>query len=98
VKEVIPHIFHLDSPNEVWNALKELGESTGNASRFLLKNKFYKMSMQETSSMAYFLFTIKDLLGQIAGVGDVMRDEDVILIVLNALLDSYEIFVQSVLT
>jgi hypothetical protein len=21
--EVIPHIFHLDSPNEVWNELKE---------------------------------------------------------------------------
>jgi hypothetical protein len=45
VKEVIPHIFHLDSPNEVWNVLKELGKSTGNARRLLLRNKFYKMSM-----------------------------------------------------
>jgi hypothetical protein len=54
--------------------------------------------MQETSNMVDFLFTIKDLLGQIAGVGDVMRDEDVILTVLNALLDSYENFVQNVLT
>ncbi len=98
LKEVIPHIFHLDSPDEVWNVLKELDKSTRNARRLFLRNKFYKMSMQETSNMVDFLFTIKDLLGQIAGVGDVMRDEDVILTVLNALLDSYENFVQNVLT
>jgi hypothetical protein len=58
-------------------------------------NNFYKMSMQETSSTIDFLFIIKDLLGQIVGVGDVIRDEDV-LTVLNAFPDSYENFVQSV--
>jgi hypothetical protein len=36
-------------------------------------------------------------LGQIVGVGDVMRDEGVVPTILKALLDSYEIFVQSVL-
>ncbi|CAN5962531.1 unnamed protein product [Sphagnum jensenii] len=53
------------------------------------------MSIQETSSMVDFLFIVKDLLGQIVGVGDVIRDEDV-LTVLNAFPDSYENFVQSV--
>ncbi len=61
------------------------------------KDKFYKMNMQETSSMVNFLFTIKDLMGQIARVGDVIRDEDVVLTILNALPNSYENFMQNVL-
>lgn len=77
--------------------LKELYESTGTARRFLLKNKLYKMSMQETSSMANFLFIVKNRLGQIIRLGDVIRDEDVVLIVLNVLLDSYVKFMQNVL-
>ncbi len=39
---------------------------------------------------------VKDLMGQIVGVGHVTQDEDVILIILNALFDSYENFVQGV--
>jgi hypothetical protein len=27
--DIIPHIFHLDSPKEVWNILKKLYESIG---------------------------------------------------------------------
>jgi hypothetical protein len=96
--EVIPHISHLDRPDEVWNALKEFYEFVGITTRLILRNKFCKMSMQETSSMAVFLFIVKDLLGQIVGVCDVIRDQDVVRIVLNALPDSYESFVQSVST
>lgn len=39
---------------------------------------------------------VKDLMGQIVGVGHVTQDEDVILIILNALFDSYVNFVQGV--
>ncbi len=57
-------------------------------------NKFYKTNMQETSSMANFLFSIKDLLGQIARASDVIRDENVVLTVLNVLPNSYENFMK----
>jgi hypothetical protein len=53
--------------------------------------------MQETSSMTNFLFVIKNLFGQITWVGDIIRDENVVLMVLNALLKSYKNFVQGVL-
>jgi hypothetical protein len=53
--------------------------------------------MQETTSMTNFLFTIKDLLGQITRVNDVIKDEDVVLIVLNVLPNSYQNFMQNVL-
>jgi hypothetical protein len=95
--DVIPHIFHLDNMDEVWNAQKELYKFTGTTRRLLLKNKFYKMNMQETSSMVNFLFIVKNLLSQIIRVDDVIKDEDVILIVLNVLPNSYENFMQNVL-
>jgi hypothetical protein len=44
--------------------------------------------------MSNFLFIIKDLLVQIAGVGDVIKYEEVVLTILNVLLESYESFVQ----
>jgi hypothetical protein len=47
--------------------------------------------------MSNFLFIVKDLMGQIVGVGHVTKDEDVVLIILNVLSDSYKNFVQGVL-
>jgi hypothetical protein len=94
--EVIPHIFHLDSPKKVWNALKKLYESIRIARQFLLKNKFYKLNMQENLSISKFLFIVHDILGQIVEVGDAIKDENVILTILNVLLNSYENFMQGV--
>jgi hypothetical protein len=44
-----------------------------------------------------FLFIIKDLLIQIASGVDVIRNENVVLTILNALPNSYENFVQGIL-
>jgi len=57
--DIILHIFHLDSLDQIWNVLKKLYKSAGIARRLLLRNKFYKMSMQETSNMANFSFIVK---------------------------------------
>jgi len=50
--DIIPHIFHLNSPKEVWNILKKLYESTRTYKLFLLKSTFYKLNMQETYNMS----------------------------------------------
>lgn len=60
----------------------------------MLRNKSYKLSMQDYSNI-FDLFTIKDL--QITSGVDVIRNEDVVLTILNALPNSYENFVQGVL-
>lgn len=96
--EIMPHISHLESPKNVWNAQKKIYESTRITQWLLFKSKFYKLNMQETSSMWNFLFVTKDLLGQITGVGDIIRDKNVVLTVLNVLSKSYKNFVQGVST
>lgn len=95
--EINPHISHLESPKKVWNAQKEFYESIRTIQRLLLRSKFYKLNMQETSNVSNFLFVIKDLLGQITRMGDIIADENVVLTVLNALPKLCKNFVQGVL-
>jgi hypothetical protein len=59
-----------------------------------LGTSFTKVTIQDETSMSNFLLIIKDLLVQIAGVGDVIKDEEVVLTILNVLLETYESFVQ----
>ncbi len=62
----------------------------------MLQNKFYKLTMQDYINMLDFLFIAKILLIQIVGIGDVIKDEDVVLIVLNVLPKFHENFMQRV--
>lgn len=63
----------------------------------MIRNKFFKLTMQFDINMLNFLFIIiEDLSVQIPGVGDVIKDEDVILIILNILTKSYKNFMQGV--
>lgn len=54
--------------------------------------------MQDNTNLLNFLFTIKILLVQIVGIGNVIKDEDVVLTILNVLPKSYENFMQRVST
>jgi hypothetical protein len=63
---------------------------------FSFEKKFYKLNMQENLSISKFLVIVKDILGQIVEVGDAIKDENVILTILNVLLNSYENLMQDV--
>ncbi len=63
----------------------------------MFQNKFYKLTMQNDTSMLHFLFTTKIPLVQIVRIRDVIQDEDVVLIILNVLPKSYKNFMQRML-
>jgi hypothetical protein len=48
--------------------------------------------MQDDTNMLDFLFIVRDLLVQIVRIGNVIKDEDVVLTILNVLPKSYEFF------
>jgi hypothetical protein len=63
----------------------------------MIRNIFKKLTKQFDINMLNFLFIIiEDLLVQILGIGDVIKDEDVILIILNVWTKSYKNFMQEV--
>jgi hypothetical protein len=49
----------------------------------MLKNDFYDIKMEKGSSMKEFFLGMKKLSIQIGSIGDLINDEDVVLIVLN---------------
>lgn len=81
--DIIPCIFHLGGPKEFWNILKKLNESMWISKWLLLISTFHKLNMQEILSnfLSNFPIVVKDLFNQIARVGDIIRNEDVMLTV-----------------
>jgi hypothetical protein len=52
--------------------------------------------MEEGGNMNEFFLMVKDLIIQLTNIGDVINQDDVILTILNALLESYKTFVQGI--
>jgi hypothetical protein len=67
------------------NYTKDLYEFTTTPIHLMFQNKFYKLTMQDDTNMLDFLFIVKDRLVQIVGIGNVIKDEDVVLTIRNVL-------------
>lgn len=68
-----------------WNNLKNLYESSNNARRSMFENRLYNINMGEGTNMEKFFLGMKNLQIQIGSISDIMKDEDVVLTILNAL-------------
>lgn len=68
-----------------WNRLKNLYESNNNARRLMLGNHLYNINIGEGANTEKFFLRVKNMHIQIGGIDGIMKDEDVVLIVLNAL-------------
>lgn len=90
--EVIPHISELNDPEIVWNTIKALYKTNGNARRLLLKAKLYNLRLEEGGLVANFLKEVREIANQLHAIGEVMGDETVVEHVLNALPESYKNF------
>jgi hypothetical protein len=54
--------------------------------------------MEKWGNMNNFFFMVKDLNIQLTNIGDVINQDDVVLTILIALLESYKTFVQGIAT
>jgi hypothetical protein len=88
--EVIPHISNFTEPAGCWARLKELYDNNSTARKILLKNKLMNMRMQEDMPVADFLQNIQQIINQLASIGELIPDSDLIALVLSALPDSWD--------
>lgn len=58
----------------------------------MLKSRFYNIKMEKSSSMKEFLLGMKKMLIKIGGIGNLINDKNVVLIVLNTLPSKFETF------
>lgn len=88
---------HIDDPYDGWEALKMMFEAKDFVRKFHLSKKLHTMKMEEGSQMIMLLKFIKEFKTQFAGLGKKMEDVVLIQLMSNALLPSYEDFIQTIM-
>ncbi len=74
-----------DSPKEAWDTLKSYFERDMLANKLLLKKKYFRMEMKETTSIEKHLKEMKELTDQLAEVGAPIAEEDQIVTLLGSM-------------
>ena len=66
------------SPKKAWDALKSHFERDTLANKLLLKKKYFRMEMKETTSVEKHLKEMKELTDQLAAVGAPIEEDQVV--------------------
>jgi hypothetical protein len=78
---------------ECWDTLKSQYGAKNNAQRFIIRNKFSHLQMEERASVGTFLQGVRELLNQMAEFEDKLDANILVEQIINVLLQSYETFV-----
>jgi hypothetical protein len=91
---IAPHIMHISNPRLVWIKLRDLSESKSMNRRLSIKSQLYSLRMSEKMSIEDLLCTASDLTGQLANIGIIVPDEELVDRVLTSLLSSWDVLRQ----
>lgn len=78
--------------------LESLYEPQNLARKLMLNHKLYSLKMSKGASIDDFIRDVMDVVNQLKSVGEVTRKENFVQIMLGAMPDSYESFIQGMLT
>ena len=91
-----PHIMNLADPKLVWLKLRDLFESKSINRRMILKSQLYSLKMSEKTTIEEHLRTVSSLIAQLANIGTLIPDEELVDRVLTSLPASWSIFRQMI--
>jgi hypothetical protein len=91
---IAPHIMHISDPRLVWIKLRDLYESKSMNRRLSIKSQLYSLRMTEKMNIEDLLCTVSDLTGQLANIGVVVPDEELVDRVLTSLPTSWDVLCQ----
>jgi len=91
----LPQIPSGKTAAEIWQQLKDLHETSDKSRAFFLKNQLFSIMMDEHVSLQEHLNKIKDIRDQLEAIGRTMEEEDLVVITLKSLPQSYEHFIET---
>jgi len=94
--EIIPYIFEMDDPKKVWGKLEFLFVAPTPMNRLLIQNQLYMTKVEKRGSVIEYIKKIQDFTKQLHVMGDKIINDDLVMVMLNALSNSYEIFLKSI--
>ncbi len=96
---VILYLLDVDDPKVCWTLIQQMYELKNMTRNFFLQSKLYQLRMDDdVGSLNSYLQEFKELCSQLAGVGVKIENEELVQILVNGFLESYESFVQGLST
>lgn len=92
--QVILYLLDVDDTKVCWTLLQQMYEPKNMAIIFFLRSKLYQFRMDDdVGSLNSYLRKFKEVCSQLAGVCVKIENEELLKILLNGFLKSYENFV-----
>jgi hypothetical protein len=93
---LIPHISELQTVRQMYEALSRLYESKDISQNLTLRNKLCNMKMDNSESITSYLMRVSQIRDQLAAIGDVISDKELVTTTLNGFPTFWIPFVQEV--
>ena len=94
---MVPHIAEKKTANEVWTALTTLYQGSFIQRKMFLENQMWIFQMHKGEEIDPFLFRLQTIRDQLNTMGETPDDGLMVRTALNAVIDEWETFVQSIL-
>jgi hypothetical protein len=93
---LIPHLAEKKTTKEMWDALKNLYEAKNENQKMALKDKLHDTKMGKGESVASYLTRVAQVKDELAAVGEVISDSELVRIALKGFTKEWEVFVKCV--
>jgi gag-polypeptide of LTR copia-type len=93
---LIPHLAEKKTAKEMWDALKNLFEAKNENWKMALKAKLHDTKMGKEESVSSYLTRVAQVKDELAVVGEVILDSELVRIALNGFTKDWEVFVKCV--
>jgi hypothetical protein len=93
---LIPHLAEKKTAKELWDALKNLFEAKNENRKMALKAKLHDTKMGKEESVSSYLTRVAQVKDELAVVGEVISDSELVRIALNGFTKDWEVFVKCV--
>ena len=94
---IVPHLAEKKTTNEMWKALISLYEEKSVQRKVLLETQMRSFMMAKGEDMEHFLFRLQSIRDQLTATGAKVEEDVMVRTALNAVMDEWETFVQSIL-
>jgi hypothetical protein len=80
--EIIPYIFEMDDPKEVWGKLEFLFVAPTPMNRLLIQNQLYMTKVEKGGNVTKYIKKIQDFNKEFHVMGDKITNDDLVMVML----------------
>jgi hypothetical protein len=93
---LIPHLAEKKTSKEMWDALTKLYRSDNQNRKMALRDKLHGTKMARGESITSYLTRLTQVRDELATVGDIVLDEELVCIALNGFGKQWDVFVKCI--